>query len=224
MVQSSRSVATRRRVILAAERLFAESGIEAVTLRDIGRAAGQRNNSVVHYHFRTKDALVEEAMVSRYGVINQRRNEMLDRLVASNTTRDVRAIVNATVAPFAELLDGDGEGRPLGFLAQLISLPRYAQMAIDNEQVVGAMVRARDLLTVALAEEVPSSVLQIRFNVAAMTTVHAFAAVEARRLARVPDLPPSVLVANLVDAQAGLFTAPVSSDARSAEALVGASS
>src|SRR4051794_41890454 len=48
---------TKEQIVLAAEALFAERGIEGVSLRQIGAAAGNGNNSAVQYHFGTKDRL-----------------------------------------------------------------------------------------------------------------------------------------------------------------------
>ena len=48
---------TRSRLQRQAERLFAERGVYQVTVREITVAAGQRNPSVVHYHFASMDGL-----------------------------------------------------------------------------------------------------------------------------------------------------------------------
>lgn len=50
--------ATKRRLIEAAQRLFAERGYAAVTVRDITRSAGA-NLSAVNYHFHGKLGLYE---------------------------------------------------------------------------------------------------------------------------------------------------------------------
>ena len=52
------SDATRLQLLATAERLFAERGIAGVSLREIGAAAGQRNNSATQYHFESKHGLV----------------------------------------------------------------------------------------------------------------------------------------------------------------------
>src|SRR5205085_1882241 len=47
----ARPVTTRDKLVDAAARLFAERGIDNVSINEIVRAAGQRNASAVHYHF-----------------------------------------------------------------------------------------------------------------------------------------------------------------------------
>src|SRR5262245_10052554 len=61
---NARGDATRERLIIVAERLFAERGIAAVTFIDISRAAGQRNNVAIPYHFGDRDGLV--GAITRY--------------------------------------------------------------------------------------------------------------------------------------------------------------
>ncbi|MDP2774389.1 MAG: helix-turn-helix domain-containing protein, partial [Nocardioides sp.] len=48
---------TERRLLLAAERLFAQQGIAATSLRSI-MAAAEANVAAVHYHFGSKDELL----------------------------------------------------------------------------------------------------------------------------------------------------------------------
>ena len=111
---------TRQQLILAAERLFAERGIEGVSLREINLAAKQRNTSAAHYHFGSKDALVEAIFEYRRTEIGRRRDELLDRLEAENRTHDLRALAEVLVKPLApELQPGDEGSRYLEFLAHL---------------------------------------------------------------------------------------------------------
>ena len=49
---------TRAQLISAGERLFAERGIEVVSMREITRAAGQRNATALQYHFGDRRGLV----------------------------------------------------------------------------------------------------------------------------------------------------------------------
>src|ERR1051326_9079064 len=93
---------SRLAMILAAERLFAERGIAAVSLREIGAAAGQRNNSAAQYHFGSKQGLVDAVVEHRMGPINERRLALLADLDTSGRGSDLRALVEALVEPFAE--------------------------------------------------------------------------------------------------------------------------
>jgi AcrR family transcriptional regulator len=55
--------ATRARILDAAEALFMRAGYEAVSLRDIGRAAGLRHASLYYYAPRGKAGLFEDVLV-----------------------------------------------------------------------------------------------------------------------------------------------------------------
>jgi AcrR family transcriptional regulator len=78
----------------AAERLFAERGIAGVSLREIGAAAGQRNNSAAQYHFGGKDGLVAAIFGRRMVPIDRRRRVML-----ADGDGSVRSYVEAIVVP-----------------------------------------------------------------------------------------------------------------------------
>jgi AcrR family transcriptional regulator len=111
---------TRQQLILAAERLFAERGIDGVSLREINLAAKQRNTSAAHYHFGSKDALIDAIFEFRRAEIGRRRDALLDMVEESGRT-DPRALAEALVLPMAmDLEDGTESGRYyLEFLAQL---------------------------------------------------------------------------------------------------------
>jgi len=95
---NSRGDATRLRILLKAEELFAQHGIAAVPLRDIGVAAGQKNNVAVQYHFRDRDTLVHEIAAYRATVGEAVRSELLAELLASGKAPDVREVVHAYMA------------------------------------------------------------------------------------------------------------------------------
>ena len=80
----SRSAATRVALIETAERLFAEQGIEAVSLRDVSRAAGQRNHSAAQYHFGDRAGLVAAVYEHRMRDVNERRQAMLATVAADD--------------------------------------------------------------------------------------------------------------------------------------------
>lgn len=69
---------TREQLLRIALREFAQHGIEGVTLSRIRQLSGQGNRSAVHYHFKTKEGLVEEVVdfaTSRLGVFCEQAHE-----------------------------------------------------------------------------------------------------------------------------------------------------
>ena len=94
---------TRDRVLDAAERLFAERGIEAVSIRDITRAAGA-NLAAINYHFGSKQELVTEIFSRRLTPLNQKRLALLDAAEQKARGKPVRleVILEALIRPAAE--------------------------------------------------------------------------------------------------------------------------
>ena len=76
---------TRELILDVAERLFANNGPSAVTVRTIAAAAGI-NTQAVNYHFGSKDRLFEEMFERRIGSLPVVDG---DRLVGIVTTRDL---------------------------------------------------------------------------------------------------------------------------------------
>lgn len=62
----------------AALRLFAEHGVDGVTVRQIAEAAGQKNHAAVGYHFGSKDELVRAVIVHGARLTDDLRCAMLD--------------------------------------------------------------------------------------------------------------------------------------------------
>ncbi|MBC8329240.1 MAG: TetR family transcriptional regulator [Planctomycetes bacterium] len=70
---------TKTKILGAAERLFAEKGVAASSLREITQAA-EVNLAAVHYHFGSKDGLVRELVQLRFAPVNAARLRGLDEL------------------------------------------------------------------------------------------------------------------------------------------------
>ncbi|WP_184584309.1 TetR/AcrR family transcriptional regulator [uncultured Sulfitobacter sp.] len=91
-----------------AQRLFANRGIDGVTVRDIAKAAGQKNPAAVGYHFGSKEALIRELIVDGAKIIDARRNAQLDALEADGGPTRISQIVDILVYPSVNLA-ADGE-------------------------------------------------------------------------------------------------------------------
>lgn len=87
----------------AAQRLFAERGVDGVTVREIADAAGQKNHAAVGYHFGSKEALIRQLVLDGAALIDQRRNAWLDRLEAEGGPAAVRDVVDALVRTTVEV-------------------------------------------------------------------------------------------------------------------------
>ena len=72
-------LSTPDRILQAAERLFSERGIDAVSLREITSAAGV-NSAAAHYHFGSKEAVLEALFALRAGPIAKQREQLLGQL------------------------------------------------------------------------------------------------------------------------------------------------
>ena len=100
---------TKDRLLDTAERLFAESGIDAISLRTITAEAGV-NLAAVNYHFQSKDALAMAVVERRFGPINRERLRMLDEFeaAAGEGAVPVAKLVEAFLIPVLALKDGPG--------------------------------------------------------------------------------------------------------------------
>lgn len=94
----------RQAMILAAERLFAEHGLDGVSLRDVGAAAGQRNNSAVQYHFGDRDGLLRAVFVHRMRDINVARLAMVAEIDRNGLGKDTRALLECYLLPLTDFL------------------------------------------------------------------------------------------------------------------------
>lgn len=100
-------------------RLFAQRGIDGATVRDIAKAAGQKNHGAVGYHFGTKEALVREIVVDGARIIDERRQAILDRLEAEGGPNSIRQVVEIMIYPSLALFGEDEDDCYLRFMVVL---------------------------------------------------------------------------------------------------------
>lgn len=172
-----RSAATRAKLIAVAERLFAERGVEGVSLNEINRAAGQRNSNACQYHFGNKEGLIQALIDKHVLAIIARRNEMIDRLDAKGSS-DLRDIVRALVYPVAEkLYDPDGGKEFIRINAQVI-VPQALSLqrkSVNALRVQGADRIARTLRSAIAHLQLPEAIVQQRLLLVAMLMYHGLA-------------------------------------------------
>src|ERR1700691_4313824 len=92
-------------LIDAAARLFAERGVDNVSIADIVRSADQRNSSAVPYHFGSRDDILLAVMTRHVDELAERRRVLLKEAEA-RPPRDVRTAAEAIVRPVTEFAQG----------------------------------------------------------------------------------------------------------------------
>lgn len=78
-------------------KLFAERGIDGVTVRQIAEAAGQKNHAAITYHFGSKEALIRELVIDGARAIDERRNAALDRARAAGGPHSLSEVMEILV-------------------------------------------------------------------------------------------------------------------------------
>ncbi|MET9081243.1 TetR family transcriptional regulator [Streptomyces sp. NPDC004237] len=203
--------ATREVIRGTAERLFAEYGVHAVSNRRISEAAGQGNTAVVSYHFGSKADLVRA--IARH---HAERLERVSRRLLAETggSRELRDWVACLVRPTAE------------YLAELGSPTWFARFSVQvmadpvfHEILVAEMLTAPvwQQILVGLHRCLPELPDQVRAERTAMTRhlILHMCADRERALALATATPRaswSEAATGVVDAIAGLWTAPVTSE------------
>jgi AcrR family transcriptional regulator len=170
--------ATRDLLIRTAERLFAERGIGAVSLREIGQAAGQRNNAVTQYHFGSRQDLIDAIYVYRAASLNRRRWQLLAGLEATGHERDLEEILAATLRPHAESIS-DPDDNFLGFLARVLTDEARISVVADDQkpQVAAHLDGIRTLRAMArnCLPDLPRAQFERRFDMIFDWAIHALA-------------------------------------------------
>lgn len=206
-------------MIDAAERLIAEQGLGAVSLREVATTAGQRNHSAVQYHFGSRAGLVEAVFDARMTPIEARRSEMLLELERTGATDDLWALCEVFVRPLGEAVLTDGPGWYGRFLAEVFrsdpALLRAERPAMTSlQRTVGLMIRRMDAVPPALRSE------RVRIAVQAATSMFADLETEMSGVSgdgdAAPAHRPGLFVTHVVDLVHAMVSAPPSAALRTA--------
>ncbi len=92
----TRSPAAEQIMSVALE-LFAEHGVDAVTVRQIAEAAGQKNHAAVGYYFGSKEDLVRAVVAHGARLIDEMRNQMLDAMEAQGGPKSIFEVTDCLV-------------------------------------------------------------------------------------------------------------------------------
>jgi AcrR family transcriptional regulator len=207
-VRSHRSTGTREAILSAAEWLFAERGMYAVSNRQISEAAGQGNNAAACYHFGTRTDLLRAIESKHREPIEQLRATMLIDIGDSTELRDW---VGALVRPLTEHLAALGTPSWYArFAAQAMADPTYRHVVTKGALTSPMLVQTIDGINRCLPD-LPKRVRVERIVMVRNLLMHTCAEHEGALAEHGPQSRSSWPVAGegLIDAIVGLWRAPV---------------
>lgn len=207
-VRTDRASITREAILAAAERLFAEHGVYAVSNRQVSDAAGQGNNAAVGYHFGTKADLVR-AIEQKHRISIERL--LTRKLAATRESTDLRDWVGCMVCSLTEHLDQLGKPTWYArFAAQALADPAYQKIVVRDALASPLLLQVVDGITRCLPD-MPAAVVTERNIMVRNLMMHTCADFE-RAFAEGDDVPRttwSSVAAGLIDAIVGLWQAPI---------------
>ncbi len=206
-VAGIRASSTEQRLVAAAERLFAEQGVGAVSLRTVMQAA-QTNVAAIHYHFGSKEGLLDAVLRSRLDQVADERGAVLQALPEGDVT--AHDLARAFVQPVVAVLAAGGEHwiRLVGLLLASgdEGLSTISGSFVQrNGSFVGLLER--------LSPGVPRRTLDFRLAQAMNVTLNVLGDVERTRRLQGMDAATwtaDEVVADLIDLVASMLAGPAS--------------
>ncbi len=210
--ERSDGIATRQRLKVVAQRLFALHGTDGISVKDIVDAAGQRNNASLHYHFGSKEALIGELLIEGANRVDALRQAMLDKMISNGGPAGVRDILEALMRPVEQLIEGDEhESTYMRFLSNIQMNHRgLLRKYLTDKSNVGYRRCLQHLWK--LLPDIPPALLEQRMSLMGIYANAIFAAKEtALTESRAPNRfwKPKHAMENIIDTlQAVLECAP----------------
>lgn len=208
---TERGDAARRTLVETAERMYAERGVNGVSLREIGAAAGHLNTGAARYHFGSKVGLINAVFELRMQPINAARERMLDDIEAAGAVGDVRRLAEAFTLPLVTALGTrDEPSWYLRFAVQAGLVEGSAPTRLADQSWTHGVDRLRAMVLAAI--DVPAPLQAMRWTTFMAHISHALADRERglQEPARGDWLPNDLFLSALIDTAVALVTAPVS--------------
>ena len=197
---------TRTALLDAALGLFAEQGVEQPSMREITRAAGQRNTNALQYHYGDREGLLRDLLDRHGAAVDQCRDALLDDVLGESEPT-LRELATALAEPLAALLKPAGGGREyLQLTAELLARPMHFSSVLELVTARPSLVRWGGLVEPFLPAEAVGRPLHRRFT--AIRFVHS--ELGSRVKERGSRAYHRLFTSHLIDVVCGLLTAPVS--------------
>ncbi len=174
---------TRERILDQAERLFAAKGFEAVSVREITRAAGS-NLAAVNYHFGGKDNLYMGVFRERWMIRTREVRENFAERLKDNPDPGIEDIIHAMACAFLDGPMSEEKRRQHALLMQReLSRPGKALGMVVEEVMKPYNEELCSLLRPRLPEHIGSERLHLCvLSILGMTLYFTFARPAVSRL------------------------------------------
>jgi AcrR family transcriptional regulator len=197
-------------ILDAAERLFGEHGLEGVSLRQIGSAAGSSNNFAVQYHFGDKLRLVRAIFERRLPALEVRRAKLLAEAKRDGEMELTRRLLEVMLRPIAEERDSTGRRSYAAFLLGLRNACSAShRLRVESEDLAPLTGHVRDLLNSSLPHLPPALV---RSRLVAASTMFLSIIVDLDRKDAPPGPPEALVIDDALGMATAVMTAPVSDE------------
>jgi TetR/AcrR family transcriptional regulator, regulator of cefoperazone and chloramphenicol sensitivity len=200
---------TRARLVRAGERLFAAQGIDRVQLREINELAGQRNESALHYHFGSRQGLLD-AVLDKHGQDVQDGIRLrLDGRPGEHAAGELHGLIGTLVVPLSEKLHSEDGRDYLRILAQTLGRDELLQETLSAPWVAAPVRECLERIERCLAD-LPDGLRRERTARLAELALLSI----ARRAQEIEEGRPTLLneatfVANLIEMAVAALVAPL---------------
>ncbi len=155
---------THERILDAAQKLFAEKGLDATSVRDI-TAAADCNVAAVNYHFGGKENLYLESFKAMLGPLRDQRLTMIGELMDREPLPSLEEFLATFAEGFLDPLVDESRGRRfMVFVSREILDPRLPTNVFLDEFIVPLMERSVTALTRVSPQMNPDEALLCVFS------------------------------------------------------------
>ena len=213
--QKARSLTTQTSLMDTAEKLIAKNGIENVSIKEIVREAGQKNESVLQYHFKNLRGLIIAINARRNEQTQEKRAELLTELESATVKPALRDLCLIMVMPTYRLAKADAKFRRyiIGFSHTIALAEESALSKVGGHGGGGESgLRTGELLRAALPH-LDESAYRQRMDIAVRLCSVAMGN-RARQKNAFKGTASELFVSQLIDALEGLLSAPVSGETK----------
>jgi AcrR family transcriptional regulator len=185
----------KHKLILAAINLFAEHGVDSVSLRMINREAGHKNNSALHYHFGSKLGLIEAVDTFIQSHFDEVREPHLAELEARAAEEKItlQEAMEVYVGPYVEIIEGFDWGYAAVRTIARMEFDGNEEVHVLLSQSAGTAVKRFATLFRSLLPDLTPRQFKMRMNYMVNATILGFADYQNLHMSYMGDLSPKNL-------------------------------